>query len=58
MRPVQFIIPCLRGIILLQQMEAPMYKSMEFLYAGKKLKKGNISFLFFGDQFSNIIPIV
>jgi len=29
-----------------------MYKSMEFLYAGKKLKKGNISFLFFGDQFS------
>lgn len=31
-----------------------MYKSMEFLYAGKKLNgnKGNISFLFFADQFS------
>ncbi|MEO6672629.1 MAG: alginate export family protein [Ginsengibacter sp.] len=29
-----------------------MYKSMQFLYAGKKLKKGNASFLFFSDQFS------
>jgi len=29
-----------------------MYKSMQFLYAGKKLQKGNVSFLFFSDQFS------
>jgi hypothetical protein len=29
-----------------------MYKSMQFLYAGKKLHKGNASFLFFSDQFS------
>ncbi|HEV3224487.1 MAG TPA: alginate export family protein [Puia sp.] len=29
-----------------------MYKSLEFLYAGKKLNTGNISFLFFSDQFS------
>lgn len=29
-----------------------MYKSMQFLYAGRKLKKGNASFLFFTDQFS------
>jgi hypothetical protein len=29
-----------------------MYKSVEFLYAGKKLQKGNISFLLFSDQFS------
>lgn len=29
-----------------------MYKSMQFLYAGKKLKSGNASFLFFTDQFS------
>lgn len=29
-----------------------MYKSMQFLYAGKKLAKGNASFLFFSDQFS------
>ncbi|WP_440132896.1 alginate export family protein [Chitinophaga sancti] len=29
-----------------------MYKGMEFLYAGKKFKKGNMSFLFFADQFS------
>ena len=29
-----------------------MYKSMEYLYAGRKLKKGNVSFLFFADQFS------
>src|SRR4051812_27574183 len=29
-----------------------MYKSMQFLYAGKKLKNGNASFLFFTDQFS------
>ncbi|MEP6845277.1 MAG: alginate export family protein, partial [Panacibacter sp.] len=29
-----------------------MYKSMQMLYAGKKLKQGNISFLFFADQFS------
>jgi hypothetical protein len=29
-----------------------MYKSMQFLYAGKKLKNGNLSFLFFTDQFS------
>jgi len=29
-----------------------MYKSMQFLYAGKKLKDGNASFLFFTDQFS------
>lgn len=29
-----------------------MYKSMEMLYAGKKLKQGNASFLFFADQFS------
>jgi len=29
-----------------------MYKSMQFLYAGKKLKKGNASFLLFSDQFS------
>jgi hypothetical protein len=28
------------------------YKSMEFLYAGKKFKNGNVSFLFFTDQFS------
>lgn len=28
------------------------YKSMQFLYAGKKLKAGNASFLFFRDQFS------
>lgn len=30
-----------------------MYKSMEFLYAGKKIDKGNISFLFFSDQFNS-----
>jgi hypothetical protein len=29
-----------------------MYKSLEFLYAGRKLKKGNASFLLFSDQFS------
>ena len=29
-----------------------MYKSMQFLYAGKKLSKGTVSFLFFTDQFS------
>lgn len=29
-----------------------MYKSMQFLYAGRKLKSGTISFLFFTDQFS------
>lgn len=29
-----------------------MYKSMEFAYAGKKLKNGSASFLFFADQFS------
>lgn len=28
------------------------YKSMQFLYAGKKLKTGSASFLFFTDQFS------
>ena len=31
---------------------ASMYKSLEFLYIGKKLNTGNISFLFFTDQFS------
>ncbi|HEX3080867.1 MAG TPA: alginate export family protein, partial [Puia sp.] len=31
---------------------ASMYKSLEFLYIGKKLNAGNISFLFFTDQFS------
>src|SRR3954465_5105211 len=29
-----------------------MYKSMQFLYVGKKLSKGNASFLFLTDQFS------
>ncbi|MBL7697759.1 MAG: alginate export family protein [Chitinophagaceae bacterium] len=29
-----------------------MYKSMQFLYAGKKLAKGSMSYLFFSDQFS------
>lgn len=29
-----------------------MYKSLEFFYAGRKLKKGNISLLFLADQFS------
>ena len=29
-----------------------MYKSMQFLYAGKKLKSGKASFLFLSDQFS------
>ncbi len=29
-----------------------MYKSMEMLYTGKKLKQGSASFLFFADQFS------
>lgn len=29
-----------------------MYKSMQFLYASNKLKKGSVSFLFFSDQFS------
>ncbi len=29
-----------------------MYKSMQFLYAGKKLKNGNVSWLLFADQFS------
>jgi hypothetical protein len=29
-----------------------MYKSMQYLYAAKKLKKGTASFLFFVDQFS------
>jgi hypothetical protein len=29
-----------------------MYKSLQFLYAGKKFKQGNASFLFFSDQFS------
>jgi hypothetical protein len=29
-----------------------MYKSMQFLYAGRKLKNGNASFIFFTDQFS------
>jgi hypothetical protein len=29
-----------------------MYKSMQMLYAGKKLKQGNASFLVFADQFS------
>lgn len=28
------------------------YKSLEFLYAGKKLAAGNVSFLFLADQFS------
>lgn len=31
---------------------AVMYKSMAFLYAGKRLKQGNASFLFFTDQFN------
>ncbi len=31
---------------------AAMYKSFEYLYADKKLSKGNISFIFFTDQFS------
>ena len=30
-----------------------MYKSMAFLYAGKKLKGGNASFLFLNDEFSS-----
>jgi hypothetical protein len=29
-----------------------MYKSMQFVYAGKKIGQGNASFLFFSDQFS------
>jgi len=29
-----------------------MYKSLEFFYAGRKLAKGNVSFLFLSDQFS------
>ncbi|MEO6844994.1 MAG: alginate export family protein, partial [Ginsengibacter sp.] len=29
-----------------------MYKSMQFLYAGKKLKSGKASFIFLSDQFS------
>lgn len=29
----------------------PIYKSMQFLYAGRKLTNGNASFLFFADQF-------
>lgn len=29
-----------------------MYKSMQFLYAGKKLANGTVSFLLFADQFS------
>ncbi|UYQ93380.1 alginate export family protein [Chitinophaga horti] len=29
-----------------------MYKGMEFIYAGRKLKKGNVSLLLFADQFS------
>lgn len=29
-----------------------MYKSMQFIYAGRKLKTGAVSFLFFTDQFS------
>jgi len=29
-----------------------MYKSMQYLYAGRKLSSGNVSFLFFTDQFS------
>jgi hypothetical protein len=29
-----------------------MYKSLEYFYAGKKIKKGNASFLFLTDQFS------
>ena len=29
-----------------------MYKSMQYLYAGKKLAKGNASFLLFADEFS------
>ena len=29
-----------------------MYKSMQYVYAGRKLKSGNASFLFFTDQFS------
>jgi hypothetical protein len=29
-----------------------MYKSLQFLYVGKKLSKGNASFLFLADQFS------
>lgn len=29
-----------------------MYKSFEYLYASRKLEKGNLSFLFFSDQFS------
>jgi hypothetical protein len=29
-----------------------MYKSLEYFYAGRKLKKGNVSFLFLADQFS------
>ncbi len=28
------------------------YKSMQYLYAGKKLQQGNVSFLFLADQFS------
>ena len=31
---------------------ATMYKSLAFLYAGKKLKQGNASFLFLTDQFN------
>jgi hypothetical protein len=39
------------------------YKSMEFLYAGKKLKNGSASFLFFNDQFSKystdaLVPVL
>jgi len=33
-----------------------MYKSMEFLYAQRKLTKGTISFLYFADQFSKYHP--
>lgn len=29
-----------------------MYKSLGYLYAGRKLKNGNLSFLFFSDQFN------
>lgn len=35
---------------------AAMYKSLEYLYAGKKLGKGNLSFLFLADQFSKFHP--
>jgi hypothetical protein len=33
-----------------------MYKSLEYLYAARKLGKGNLSFLFLSDQFSKSHP--